>query len=56
MKLTPPPVIMPINTVRLLCSLAFSVLCSVFVRVSFPQNLEKLGHFILTTPGITENV
>ena len=47
-NLIPPPVNMRGNTVRQLCLLILSVLCSVFVPASFLQNpKKKLGHFFL---------
>ena len=40
MKLTPPDDTR-INNVRLLCSIAFSVVCWVFVRTSFLRNPKE---------------
>ena len=39
----------------MLCSLALSVICWVFVRASFLQNLKNLGHFSLTAVSINYN-
>ena len=50
-KLTP-LVHMQENTVRLICLLALSVICWVFVRTSFLQNPEKNGHLLLTKPCV----
>ena len=47
-----PPVLMQENTVRLICLLALSVICWVFVRTSFLQNPEKNGHLLLTKPCV----
>ena len=48
---------MRVNTVRLLCSLDFSVICWVFVRVSFLQNLKKSpGNLSLTEGPIALNI
>ena len=40
------------NTVQPLCSLALSVLCTVFVRAGFLQNPKKQGHFLMTKPSM----
>ena len=42
-----------VNTVSLLCLLALYVLCWVFDRASFLQNLKNPGHLSLTNGRMT---
>ena len=49
--MTPPTLNTLKNTIHLLCLLAFSVLCSIFVRVSFLQNQGRNLLYIIITFG-----
>ena len=44
------------NTVRPLCLLDLAVSCWIFLRACFLLIQKKLGHFSLTTSGITQRI